>query len=101
MLLRITRVGFGSTRDELLRRFRDRVLRRTAAGRRMIRMYYRTAPALCRRFKGAGELIGAMRLRIEPALWIAKAALAIQEKKERGVTTGGVLIFILLAIQAS
>jgi len=68
---------------ELLRRFRDRILRRSAAGRRLIRLYYRTAPELCRRLEGRRKLIGALRLGLKPALWIAKAALAIQEPKER------------------
>ena len=68
---------------DLLRRFRNRILRRSAAGRRLIRLYYRTAPGLCRRLEGRGKLIGALRLGLKPALWIAKAALAIQEPKER------------------
>jgi len=68
---------------DLLRRFRDRILRRSAAGRRLIRLYYRTAPGLCRRLEGRGKLIGALRPGLKPALWIAKAALAIQEPKER------------------
>ena len=68
---------------DLLRRFRDRILRRTAAGRGLIRVYYRTAPGLCRRLEGRRKLIRALRLGLKPALWIAKAALAIQEQKER------------------
>ena len=68
---------------DLLRRFRDRILRRTGAGRGLIRIYYRTAPGLCRRLEGRRKLIRALRLGLRPALWIAKAALAIQEQKER------------------
>lgn len=67
---------------DLLRRFRDRVLRRSAIGRCLIRLYYRTAPELCRRLEGRRKLIRALRLGLQPALWIAKGALAIQEKKE-------------------
>src|ERR1700682_1353948 len=33
---------------DLLRRFRDRILRTTGTGRGLIRVYYRTAPRLCR-----------------------------------------------------
>ena len=68
---------------ELLRRFRDRILRRTGAGRGLIRIYYRTAPGLCRRVEGRTKLIHALCLGLWPALWIAKAALAIQEQRER------------------
>ena len=68
---------------DLLRRFRDRILRRTAAGRGLIRVYYRTAPGLCRRVEGRRKLIRALCLGLRPALWIAKAALAIQDQKEK------------------
>ena len=68
---------------DLLRRFRDRILRRTAVGRGLIRLYYRTAPGLCRRFEGRRKLIRALRLGLKPALWIAKAALAIQDEEEK------------------
>jgi hypothetical protein len=68
---------------DLLRRFRDRILRRTGAGRGLIRIYYRTAPGLCRRLEGRTKLIHALCLGLRPVLWIAKAALAIQEQKER------------------
>jgi hypothetical protein len=68
---------------DLLRRFRDRILRRTGVGRGLIRVYYSTAPGLCRRLEGRRKLIRALCLGLKPALWIAKAALAIQEQKER------------------
>jgi hypothetical protein len=58
-------------------------MRRTAAGRGLIRAYYRTAPELCGRLEGRSRLIHALRLGLKPALWIAKAALAIQDEKER------------------
>ena len=68
---------------DLLRRFRDRILRRTVAGRGLIRVYYRMAPRLCRRVEGRRKLIRAFCLALKPALWIAKAALAIQDEKEK------------------
>ena len=68
---------------DLLRRFRDRILRRSSAGRGLIQLYYRTAPGLCRRLEGRRKLICALRLGLKPALWIAKAALAIQDDKEK------------------
>lgn len=68
---------------DLLRGFRDRILRRTVAGRGLIRVYYRMAPRLCRRVEGRRKLIRAFCLALKPALWIAKAALAIQDEKEK------------------
>src|SRR5437868_14996914 len=67
---------------DLLRRFRDRILRRTAAGRGLIRVYYRTAPGLCRRVEGRRKLIRALCLGLKLGLWIAKAALANGDHKE-------------------
>ena len=67
---------------DLLRRFRDKILRRSAVGRRLVRLYYGTAPGLCRRFEGRRNLIRALRVGLKPALWIAKAALAIEDEKE-------------------
>jgi len=69
---------------DLLRRFRDKVLRRSAVGQCLIQLYYRTAPGLCRQFEGRRNLIRALRLGLKPALWIAKAALAIEDEKEKG-----------------
>ena len=75
--------GSQAPETDLLRRFRDRILRRSAAGRGLIRLYYRTAPGLCKRLEGRRKLIRALRLGLKPALWIAKAALAIQDEKEK------------------
>jgi len=68
---------------DLLRRFRDQILRRTGAGRGLIRIYYSTAPGLCRRLEGRRKLIRALCLGLRPALWIAKAALAIRDQEEK------------------
>jgi hypothetical protein len=68
---------------ELLRKFRDRILRRSAAGRRLIRLYYRTAPGLCGLLEGHRKLISALRLGLRPVLWIAKAVLTIEKDGER------------------
>ena len=67
---------------DVLRGFRERILRRTAAGRALIRLYYRTAPWVCRCLAGRRRAIRALRLGLMPALWIAKTALAIQDDKE-------------------
>jgi hypothetical protein len=68
---------------DLLRRFRDKILRRSAVGQCLIQLYYRMAPRLCRRLEGRRNLIRALRLGLKPALWIAKAALAIEDEKEK------------------
>jgi hypothetical protein len=68
---------------DLLRRFRDRILRRSAGGRCLIRLYYRTAPKACRRLEGRGRAIRMLRLGLRPVLWIARTALAIQDDEEQ------------------
>ena len=75
--------GREAPETDLLRRFRDRILRRTGAGRGLIRVYYSAAPGLCRRLEGRRKLIRALCLVLKLALWIAKAALAMHEQKER------------------
>ena len=75
--------GPDAPETDLLRRFRDQILRRTAAGRSLIRGYYRAAPGLCRGLDGHRKLIRALRLGLMPALWIAEAALAIQDEREK------------------
>ena len=73
--------GSQAPETDLLRRFRDRILRRSAAGRGLIRLYYRTAPGLCKRLEGRRKLIRALRRGLTPALWVAKTALARQDEK--------------------
>ena len=75
-------LAWGSDAGEtvLLRKFRDRLLRRSSAGRWLIALYYRTAPGLCGRLEGHPRAIRMLRWGLAPALWIAKATLAIQER---------------------
>lgn len=76
-------LAWGPDADEtaMLRRFRDHVLRGSATGRRLIRLYYRTAPWLSRRLEGHVLLISVLRGALMPVLWIAMAVLTIQEMK--------------------
>jgi hypothetical protein len=67
----------------LLRRFRDRILRKTAFGRWFIRAYYRVAPEVCRHLEGRRQIINALRLGLMPAVWIAKVMLAKQNELRR------------------
>ena len=75
--------GPDAPETDLLRRFRDQILRTTTTGRSLIRGYYRAAPGLCGRLEGRRKLIRALRLGLKPALWIAEAALAIQDEREK------------------
>ena len=68
----IATLVYGAGREvALLRSFRDRVLRRTALGRRLILVYYRAAPAVCRLLHGRPLLVCALRLVLRPAVYIA------------------------------
>ena len=67
----------------LLRKFRDRILRKTAFGRWFIRVYYRAAPKVCKHLEGRRRIIHALRLGLMPAVWIAKAMLAKQNEHGR------------------
>jgi len=67
----------------LLRKFRDRILRKTAFGRWFIRVYYHAAPEVCKHLEGRRRIIHALRLGLMPAVWIAKAMLAKQNEYRR------------------
>lgn len=72
----IATLVYGEGREvSLLRSFRDRVLRPTALGRRLILAYYQAAPAVCRVLEGRPMLIRAVRLVLRPAVWIAGKAV--------------------------
>lgn len=58
-----------------LRRFRDRILRVHAIGRRVIGMYYRTAPALCKLLQRKPWLQPIVRTILKPLVWLAKRSV--------------------------
>lgn len=58
-----------------LRAFRDRVLRPCAAGRRLILMYYRTAPAFCNVLERWPALQPLTRALLRPIAWLAYRVL--------------------------
>jgi hypothetical protein len=71
----IATVVFGETWEVMaLRAFRDRVLRRCAAGRRLILMYYRTAPAFCKVLERWPGLQPLARALLRPIAWLADRA---------------------------
>ncbi len=64
---------------QILRRFRDRYLRRSRAGRLLILAYYRLAPSVCRAMERWPMTRPAVRAVIEPLVWVAACRLADQE----------------------
>ena len=72
--------GPDAPETNMLRKFRDRILRKTAFGRWFIRAYYKMAPKLCRHLDGRTKIIHALRLGLMPVVWIAKVVLAEQHK---------------------
>ncbi len=64
---------------QILRRFRDRYLRPTRAGRRLILAYYRLAPSVCRAMERWPMTQSAVRAAIRPLVWLATCLLADQE----------------------
>lgn len=61
---------------QVLRRFRERFLRPTRAGRRLIIAYYRLAPTVCRAMERWPTTRSAVRAAIRPLVWFAKRVLA-------------------------
>jgi hypothetical protein len=72
----IATLVFGNSWEVMaLRAFRDRVLRRRVAGRRLILMYYRTAPAFCKLLEDWTALRPIARAVLRPIAWLADRAL--------------------------
>jgi hypothetical protein len=71
---------FGEGQEtQVLRRFRDRYLRPTYAGRRVILVYCRLAPRVCRAMERWPMTRSAVRAVIKPLVWLATCLLADQE----------------------
>ena len=64
---------------QVLRRFRDRYLRPTRAGRRVILTYYQLAPTVCRAMERWPMTRSAARAAIKPLAWFAICLLADHE----------------------
>ena len=64
---------------QVLRRFRDRYLRPTRAGRLLILVYYRLAPSVCRAMERWPMTRSAVRAAIKPLVWFATCLLGNQE----------------------
>lgn len=74
-----THVFGEGTETQVLRRFRDRYLRPTRAGQRLILAYYRLAPSVCRAMERWPMTQSAVRAVIKPLVWLATCLLADQE----------------------
>lgn len=64
---------------QVLRRVRDRYLRPTRAGRRLILAYYRLAPSVCRAMERWPMTRSTVRSVVKPMVWLATCLLADQE----------------------
>jgi len=69
---------------QVLRCFRDRYLRPTRAGRRVILTYYQLAPTVCRAMERWAMTRSAVRAVIKPLVWLATCLLADQEGSHGG-----------------
>lgn len=69
---------------QVLRRFRDRYLRPTRAGRLLILVYYRLAPSVCRAMERWPMTRSAVRAVIEPLVWLATCLIADYEGSHAG-----------------
>lgn len=67
-----------------LRRFRDRYLRPTRAGRLLILVYYRLAPSVCRAMDRWPMTRSAVRAVIKPLVWFATCLVADHEASHAG-----------------
>lgn len=63
---------------QVLRRFRDRFLRPTLVGRRLILTYYRLAPRACRALERWPMIRPAVTAAMRPLVWFAERLLAGQ-----------------------
>ena len=71
---------FGEGQEtQVLRRFRDRYLRPTRAGRCLILAYYRLAPTVCRAMQRWPATRSAAKAAMRPLVWLATSLLANQE----------------------
>lgn len=71
-------VGAGSE-TVVLRMFRDRILRSNAPGRRLILVYYQTAPAVCVALEPWPWLQPMVRTILRPMVWMAGCVLSDDE----------------------
>lgn len=72
----IATLTFGpGTETATLRMFRDRVLRRNVMGRRLIGVYYKTAPGICAVLERWPWLQPIVRMSLRPMVWMAGRVL--------------------------
>lgn len=69
---------------QVLRRFRDRYLRPTHAGRLLILAYYRLAPSVCCAMERWPMTRSAVRAVVKPLVWLATCLVADHEASHAG-----------------
>lgn len=81
----IATLVFGEGQEtRLLRRFRERVLRPSRAGRRLILGYYRVAPSVCRAMQRWPMLRCVVRAALRPFVWFVMRRFDDAESRHVG-----------------
>ena len=79
----IATAAFGSPMAEkvrVLRAFRDQYLMTNAAGRRFVQIYYRYSPSIADRIRRDDTLRAAVRVALEPLVWVSRLVVKTEEK---------------------
>lgn len=79
----IASVTYGQMAPETqtLRQFRDQVLRQTAVGRRLIRLYYRMSPRLAAWLAGRETAVFVSRILLRPAVVYARVVVKMYRRR--------------------
>jgi hypothetical protein len=73
----IATLVFGASRETaILRQFREQILRPSCYGRWVIKVYYQTAPTICRCLEHRSLLQRIVREALHPIVWLANLCLA-------------------------
>lgn len=66
-----------------LRAWRDLYLRRSVFGRRVIWLYYRVSPSICRWLESRPASLAAVRTAVKGCAWLASLAVASRQENSR------------------
>ena len=68
---------------QTLRLFRDSILRKSASGRAIVRMYYRISPGICRWLAGKNTATAVVRALMRPIVIVAGAIVTMCTKRSK------------------